>query len=332
MNKQRTNLIYLAGVLCLVLCALASVMYGAKSVNLESVLGAFWSTDAAAFDVNVVKARIPRTVFGILAGSALGISGALMQAITRNPIADPSILGVNTGASLFVVCGISFLHINNGNQYIWLAFTGAAVTAMFVYGLASVGHGGATPIKLALAGAAANTALQSLVNTVMLPSTQVMDQFRFWQTGSISGASWEDIAVMLPYLVIGIAASFALAPSLNTLALGDEVATGLGLNTQRIRGLSALFGVLLCAATTALSGPIGFVGLMIPHLMKLLLGPDMKKILPMSALGGGCLLLLADVLGRLLGRPGELETGIVTAMMGAPVFVWIVRKVKVRAL
>ena len=225
-------------ILCLVLCILASLAYGAKSVGFGNVIEAFSGKDD--FLTSVIMARIPRTVFGIFAGAALAVSGALMQAITRNPIADPSILGVNTGASLFVVCGIAFFHIQTGIQYIWLAFAGAAVTAVFVYGLASLGHGGATPMKLALAGAAAGTALQSLVNTVMLPNTQVMDQFRFWQTGSIGGATWQDIRLILPYLLIGFAVSFWLAPSLNTLALGDDVATGLGLHVTRIRAISIL--------------------------------------------------------------------------------------------
>lgn len=328
--KKKIVIISLAGFLCLLLCILLSLTYGARSVGLTGVIAAF--SGEGGFAAGVVMARIPRTLFGLLAGASLAISGALMQAVTRNPIADPSILGVNTGASLFVVCGIAFFHINTGPQYIWLAFTGAAVTAVFVYGLASLGHGGATPIKLALSGAAAGTALQSLVNTVMLPNTQVMDQFRFWQTGSISGADYADIRLILPYLLTGFAISFFLAPALNTLALGDDVAAGLGLHVTRIRALAALAGVLLCASTTALAGPIGFIGLMIPHLIRLLVGPDMRKILPLSAVGGSCLLLLADVAGRILGRPGELESGIVTALAGAPVFIFIIRKVKVRSL
>lgn len=316
----------------LLLCIFASISLGAKTIGFEEIIQGISGSLEDSFEAKVVRARIPRTVFGLLAGAALSVSGALMQAVTRNPIADPSILGVNTGASLFVVCGISFLHIDNGNQYIWLAFLGASLTAVFVYGLASAGYGGATPLKLALAGAAAGTALQSLVNTVMLPRSQVMDRFRFWQVGSIGGASWEDIRLMLPYLAVGFLLAFCLAPSLNTLALGDETATGLGLHVTRVRALSALAGVLLCAASTALAGPIGFVGLMIPHLMRIFLGPDMRYILPFSAVGGGCLLLLADVAGRLLGRPGELESGIVTALAGAPVFLFIIRKVKVRAI
>lgn len=330
MISKKTVWISAVGILCLLLCSLASIAYGAKSVDFAAIREAFYGIDS--FSASVIAARIPRTVFGILAGAALAISGTLMQAVTRNPIADPSILGINTGASLFVVCGIAFFHINTGIQYIWLAFAGASITALFVYGLAYLGHGGATPMKLALSGAAAATALQSLVNTVMLPNTQVMDQFRFWQTGSISGATWNDIRVILPFLLIGFIISFLLAPSLNTLALGDDTATGLGLHVTKIRALATLSGVLLCAAVTALAGPIGFIGLMVPHLVRLLVGPDMRKLLPLSALFGSCLLLLADVTGRIFGRPGELESGIVTALVGAPVFIFIIRKVKVRSL
>ena len=215
---------------------------------------------------------------------------------------------------------------------IWLAVIGATLTAFLVYGLASIGYSGATPLKLALAGAAAGTALQSLVNTVMMPNTQVMDQFRFWQTGSIGGATWNDIFTMLPFLATGFIMSVILAPSLNAMALGDEMASGLGINVFVVRLTATLAGVLLCSATTALAGPIGFVGLMIPHLIRSLSGADLRWLFPMSALAGSALLIIADVSGRVLGRPGELEVGIVTALLGAPVFIYIVRKVKVSVL
>lgn len=332
MRRSRIVVAVTGGFICLFVCMLASVAYGSKVISFQNVIKAIFDSNIDTFEANVVRARIPRTIFGVLAGSALGVSGALMQAITRNPIADPSILGVNTGASLFVVVGISFFHITSGTQYIWLAFLGASLTAVFVYGMASTGYGGATPIKLALAGAATSTALSSLVNTVMLPSSQVMDEFRFWQAGSISGSGWSDIALVLPYILIGFLIAVIVAPSLNAMALGDEVATGLGVNIKKIRGISALAGVLLCSSTTALAGPIGFVGLMVPHFVKLLIGPDLKKVIPISALGGSCLLLIADVIGRVLGRPGELEVGIVTAMIGAPVFILVVRKAKVRTI
>ena len=332
MNKKRLIAICVLMTVVLLGCILLSIGCGVRSVSIESIIGAVIKNNAPTIEVNIVLARIPRTVFGVLAGAALGISGLLMQSITRNPIADPSILGVNTGASLFVVSGIAFLHIKTGNQYIWLAFAGAALTALLVYGLASVGNGGVTPIRLALAGAAASTALQSLVNTIMLPNTQVMDEFRFWQVGSISGASWDDIRLMFPYLMLGFVIAFCLIPSLNVLALGDDVATGLGVNVNLIRGLAAFSGVVLCASVTALAGPISFIGLMVPHLVRTVVGSDLKKNMPLSAVSGSCILLLSDVLGRILGRPGERESGIVTALIGGPVFIFIIRKVRVRSI
>ncbi|MCR5754949.1 MAG: iron ABC transporter permease [Acetatifactor sp.] len=331
MIKRRMLLLI---ILLFTLCCsmILSVSFGTKSIQIEDILGAFGIGDVTTFGSEVVRARIPRTVFGVLAGAALAVSGGMMQSITRNPIADPSILGVNSGASLFVVCGIAFLHVNNNITMIWLAFVGATLTAFCVYGLASIGYSGATPLKLALAGAAAGTALQSMVNTVMMPDTQVMNQFRFWQTGSIGGATWNDIYTMLPFLTVGFGLSLMLSPALNTLALGDDMAVSLGINVFAVRLLGTLAGVLLCSATTALAGPIGFVGLMVPHLIRAVLGPDVRWVLPLSALAGAGLLILADVLGRLFGRPGELEVGIVTAILGAPVFVAIVRKVKVSTL
>lgn len=332
MKNKKFIFISLLSIFCLILCILLSITYGVKSVGLQDIIDAFLNKNSEKYEIHVILTRVPRTVFGVLAGAALAISGALMQAVTRNPIADPSILGVNTGASLFVVFGMAFLHINTRNEYIWLALAGATITSIFVYGLASAGSGGATPMKLALAGAAASTALQSLVNTIMLPNAHVRDQFRFWQVGSISSATWQDIRLVLPYLMIGFLLSFSLTSSLNTLALGDDIATGLGLHVTRTRAFASFAGILLCGATTAFAGPIGFIGLMIPHLTRLLLGSDMRKLLPLSAIYGSCLLLLADTAGRILGRSSELESGIITALIGAPVFILIIRKTKVRSI
>ena len=329
MNKKRIIIPGCLGLMMLALSIFLSVAFGARTTTMETVLRTIFDKTFESFEANVVRARIPRTVFGVLAGAGLGVSGVLMQAITRNPIADPGILGVNTGASLAVVVGMAFFHISAGTEYVLLSFIGAIVTAVFVYSIASFGYGGVTPMKLALAGAATSTALGSLVNTIMMPNDRVMDQFRFWQVGSIGGTGWDEIKIIMPYILAGIAIAIILAPALNAMALGDEMATGLGINVKLVRGIAAFSGVLLCSTVTAFAGPIGFVGLMIPHLMKLLVGQDYRCIVPMSALGGSCLLVLADVIGRVLGRPGELEVGVVTAMIGAPVFVAIVRKAKV---
>lgn len=322
-------------ILCLALLsvmAIFSISLGAKSIAFSKVIEVLLGNDPDSLEQAIILQRIPRTIFGILAGGALGISGALMQSITRNPIADPSILGVNTGASLFVVAGIAFFNITVAYQYIWLAIIGAGVTAVFVYSVASMGKDGATPLKLALSGSAVSIVLGSLVSTIMLPNNRVMEAFRFWQVGSIGSATWENIMLISPFLVVGFIISMFISGYLNNLALGDEAATALGTNVVMTRTIGALSSVLLCGATTALAGPIGFVGLIIPHIIRLIFGSEMGKMLPLSFLGSAILMLVSDVIGRIISLPGETEVGIVTAVIGAPVFILAIRKGRVKSL
>ena len=322
-------------ILCLTLLsimAIFSISLGAKSIAFTKVIDVLLGNDPDSLEATIILQRIPRTVFGILAGGALGISGALMQSITRNPIADPSILGVNTGASLFVVAGIAFFNITVAYQYIWLAIIGAGVTAVFVYSVASMGKDGATPLKLALSGSAVSIVLGSLVSTIMLPNNRVMEAFRFWQVGSIGSATWENIMLISPFLVVGFIISMFISGYLNNLALGDEAATALGTNVVMTRTIGALSSVLLCGATTALAGPIGFVGLIIPHIIRLIFGSEMSKMLPLSFLGSAILMLVSDIIGRVISLPGETEVGIVTAVIGAPVFILAIRKGRVKSL
>ena len=322
-------------ILCLALLsimAIFSISLGAKSIAFTKVIDVLLGNAPDSLEATIILQRIPRTVFGILAGGALGISGALMQSITRNPIADPSILGVNTGASLFVVAGIAFFNITVAYQYIWLAIIGAGVTAVFVYSVASMGKDGATPLKLALSGSAVSIVLGSLVSTIMLPNNRVMEAFRFWQVGSIGSATWENIMLISPFLIVGFIISMFISGYLNNLALGDEAATALGTNVVMTRTIGALSSVLLCGATTALAGPIGFVGLIIPHIIRLIFGSEMSKMLPLSFLGSAILMLVSDVIGRIISLPGETEVGIVTAVLGAPVFILAIRKGRVKSL
>ena len=322
-------------ILCLALLsimAIFSISLGAKSIAFTKVIDVLLGNDPDSLETAIILQRIPRTVFGILAGGALGISGALMQSITRNPIADPSILGVNTGASLFVVAGIAFFNITVAYQYIWLAIIGAGVTAVFVYSVASMGKDGATPLKLALSGSAVSIVLGSLVSTIMLPNNRVMEAFRFWQVGSIGSATWENIMLIIPFLIVGFIISMFISGYLNNLALGDEAATALGTNVVMTRTIGALSSVLLCGATTALAGPIGFVGLIIPHIIRLIFGSEMSKMLPLSFLGSAILMLVSDIIGRIIRLPGETEVGIVTAVLGAPVFILAIRKGRVKSL
>lgn len=322
-------------ILCLALLsimAIFSISLGAKSIAFSKVIDVLLGNVPDSLEAAIILQRIPRTVFGILAGGALGISGALMQSITRNPIADPSILGVNTGASLFVVAGIAFFNITVAYQYIWLAIIGAGVTAVFVYSVASMGKDGATPLKLALSGSAVSIVLGSLVSTIMLPNNRVMEAFRFWQVGSIGSATWESIMLISPFLIVGFIISMFISGYLNNLALGDEAATALGTNVVMTRTIGALSSVLLCGATTALAGPIGFVGLIIPHIIRLIFGSEMSKMLPLSFLGSAILMLISDIIGRVISLPGETEVGIVTAVLGAPVFILAIRKGRVKSL
>lgn len=320
------------GFVLLGLSVFLSLSLGSRMVGLQEVMDGLFRQNIDSYEANVVRKRISRTVFSLFCGAALGVSGALMQAVTRNPIADPSILGVNTGASLFVVFGIAFLNISSAHQYIWLALAGAAITSVFVFGIGSLGRSGATPIKLVLAGAATTAALSSLVIAIMIPRSHVMDQFRFWQVGSVGSATWDGIATFIPFLLIGILIAILSAPALNALALGDAIATGLGVRIGILRLVAALGAVLLCGAATALAGPIGFVGLLSTHVMRLVLGPNLRFVIPMSAISGAVILTISDVSGRVIGSPGELEVGVVTAFIGAPLLIILAMRSKVSSL
>jgi iron complex transport system permease protein len=332
MKKKNILLCCVLAIVLTILAVFLSIWIGARVIPFHEILQILQQKSDDELLISVVNARIPRTIFGLLAGGALGVSGAIMQSVTRNPVADPSILGVNTGAALFVVIGIVVFHISLPQQYIWLALAGAAITTIFVYGIASLGKSGITPIKLALSGATVSTAFGSIMNTILLPDADAMNKYRFWSIGSVGAASWDSLKLLLPFFVIGIVLVIVLSPYLNIVALGDEMASSLGVNVKVIRFLSCVSAILLCGATTALAGPIGFVGLMIPHMLRLLIGSNMKVILPLSILCGGSLLLLSDVIGRIVGRPGETEVGIITAIIGAPVFIFIIMKVKVKSL
>lgn len=321
----------LVAIAALGLAAVASVAFGVRSVGWSDIVAGVGG-QAETFAQAAVEKRVPRTVLAMIVGAALGMAGAVMQGVTRNPLADPGILGVTTGASLAVVSGIAFFGLSSPSAYIWVAIAGAAVAATFVYVVGSLGRGGATPLKLALAGAATSAAFSSLISAILLPRIDVMNQFRFWQIGGVGGATYPRIMLVLPFLAVGALICLAAARGLNSLALGDDVAAGLGEHVTRTRIFAAAGAILLCGAATAVAGPIAFVGLAVPHLCRLLVGVDHRWLLPFSTVVGAALLTAADLAGRLVARPEEVDVGIVTALLGAPVFIWIVRRQKVRAL
>ena len=317
----------------LLLLVLASIAYGSKSIPLGTVLDAVFAHDPTNDDHLIVQSlRVPRTLIGVGVGVALGLAGAVMQGVTRNPLADPGIFGVEAGAALAVVVGIHVFGIGSLTGYVWFAFLGAGIASVVVYGLGSMGRGGATPVKLALAGAAMAALLSSLTSAVLIIDITTLDQFRFWAVGSLSGRDAEIARQLVPFLLAGVILSFACARGLNTLALGDDVAVSLGERVQRTRLLAALAVVVCSGAAVAAAGPIGFVGLTVPHVARAICGPDYRWMLPWSLLLAPSLLLAADVVGRIVARPGELQVGIVTAFIGAPFFVVLVRRRKLADL
>ncbi len=318
------------GVLIAVLAGvvLLSLAVGSRTIAPGTVLGALFAFDPGNGDHAVVGSRLVRTVVGLVVGLALGLAGTSMQGVARNPLADPGILGINAGAALAVVAGIFLFGAAGVSHYLWFAFAGSAVAAVVVYAVASLGRSGATPVKLALAGAAMAAGLGSLMSAMLVSSQDSLELFRSWQVGALAGKSWESILSVLPFVVVGVVILLCTGRLLNTLALGDDMARGLGQRPGRGRAISALGIVLLCGSATALAGPIAFIGLVVPHLLRGLVGPDYRWLLPLSVVAAPAILLLADIVGRVTLLPGEVPAGILAAMLGAPVFIAVVRRGK----
>lgn len=329
--RRLRGLWLVAALLALALLCAMSVSIGTRDTAWADIFAAL-DGRTETISQAAVSIRIPRTLLAVLAGAALGLAGAVMQGVTRNPLADPGILGVNNGASLAIVVGIAWFGITSAEAYVWTAILGAGAAASFVYTIGSLGRGGATPLKLALSGTATSIAFSSLVIAIVLPRNDIAGGIQAWQIGGVGGATLERTASILPVLAVGFLISLASARKLNLLALGDDLAAGLGESVVFARVTAALGAILLCGATTAVCGPIGFVGLVVPHLCRILVGIDHRWLLPFSATVGACLLVGADILGRIVARPAELDVGIVTAMIGAPFFIWIVRQRRVREL
>lgn len=316
----------LAGVIVL------SVMVGDRFLGPDDVYAAARRFTGSDTDRVIRYLRFPRTMAGLLAGIGLGLAGAVIQGVTRNPLAGPGILGVNSGAALAVVVAIGLLGIHSLGGYVWFAMAGALVATVVVYFVGSVGRGGATPVKLALAGAAISAFLGSVTSAITLLDISTLNEFRFWVVGSLGRADVPVISQAWVFILAGTALALALASSLNQIALGDELATTLGTKVNLIRLVAALAVMLLAGTATAIAGPIAFVGLVVPHMARAIVGSDYRWILPWSMVLAPTVLLLADVIGRLVVRPDELQVGIVTALVGAPLFIALVRRRKLAEL
>ncbi|WP_152190931.1 FecCD family ABC transporter permease [Georgenia satyanarayanai] len=330
LTRRRLLALAAATVVLLVVLA-ASLALGARDIPLGTVVEALTNRVPSDNDHNVVlDQRLPRTVTGLLVGAALGLAGTVMQGVTRNPLADPGLLGINAGASLAVVLAITGLGITSPSGYVWFAFAGAAAAMVVVYGIGSTGRSGTTPVKLALVGTALTAGITSVLTLLLLGSTSATNTYRFWAVGSLagrgSGTGADVVLTLLPFLAAGATLALLSGRALNLLSMGEDLARGLGLNIRRSRLFAVLAAVLLAGAATALAGPVVFIGLVVPHIVRPLTGPDYRWILAFAVVVGPALLLVADVIGRLVAPPGELEVGLVVALVGAPVMIAIVRR------
>ena len=316
----------------LLLCLLASIRFGAAEVGNGDVISAFTDYDGSEEDLIVRTLRVPRALIAALVGASLAVAGAIIQGLTRNPLADPGILGIEAGAALAVVIAIYLFGASSLSTYALFAFLGAALSAVTVYSLASLGRGGMTPMKLTIAGAALGGVaffggglLSSLTTAILVLSQQTLDEVRFWLAGSVAGRDFALLLEVLPYIVVGLLLAFALSRQVTALTLGEDVAAGLGQRTALVKLAAAVAVILLAGSSVAIAGPIWFVGLVVPHVARFFVGVDYRWILPYSALLGAILLVSADVAARLVIQPQEVPVGVMTALVGAPFFIYLAR-------
>jgi iron complex transport system permease protein len=331
--RARRRLGTLLGTASLIVLAVLSIVWGSRPIPFAVVWEALSSFDGAN-DAHLIitELRVPRTVLGILVGAALGTAGAVMQAVTRNPLAEPGLLGVNAGASAAVVTAIVVAGSANVSSYIWAAFLGAGAAAVAVYALGGAFSQGANPVRLVLAGAALSVVLGAYTSAVVLNDQSAFGTFRFWSVGSLQGRGWDTILAVVAFVVIGMLGALVLARPLNALAMGSDVGTALGVSVRWTTIAAAGLIVLLAGSATAAAGPIGFIGLTAPLIARSIVGPDYRYVLPFSCLIAANVLLAADIVGRLVAFPGEVQTAIVMAIIGGPFFVAIVRRRKLATL
>lgn len=317
----------------LALTAVLGLGLGSNRIDPATVVSAIFAYDPSNNDhLVVVLSRVPRIALGVVVGAALGLAGTLMQSVTRNPLADPGILGVNAGASLAVVVAIAFLGVDSVSGYIWFAFVGAAAAATLVYALGSARGNVGTPVRIALAGTAVSIVIGAITQMILLSNEAAFNSFRFWSIGSLQGRDYDVILTVLPFIAIGILASLALIAPLNAITLGDDVAVALGTHTTAARFGVAFAVVLLAGAATAAAGPIGFIGLGAAHIARSFTGNEHRRLIPASVVLGATILVVADTLGRASVAPAELQTGVAAALFGGPLFIALVRSRRVAAL
>ncbi len=319
----------ITGCLVLLACLVISVAYGVADISWQTVYESLISFDNSREHLIIRTIRLPRSLLAMIVGASISTSGAIMQGITRNPLADPGILGINAGAVFAVVMAIFFFGASSPSSYVWYAFAGAGITAVTVYFLAALGRSGITPLNLTIAGAAIAAFLASLTTAMLIVSQQTLEEIRFWLAGSLAGADKSLILQILPYVCLGMILTLMISRQITILSLGEDVARGLGQQTVWVKIVAAVCVLLLNGSAVAVAGSIGFIGLVVPHLVRFWVGVDYRWILPYSAVFGAILLLISDVVARSIVQPQEIPVGIMTALVGAPFFIYLAKtKVK----
>ena len=320
------------GMLVFVLAILASMIIGSRAIPLSDIADAIRAYDPGRDTHLVIRTlRLPRTIVAILAGASLGVAGAIMQAVTRNPLAEPGLLGINAGAAIAVVIGISVFGLTSMVEYVWCGFAGAGLAGVAVFLLGRSHEAGTNPVRLVLAGAGLSVVLGSLTGIILINTpSATLDVFRNWSAGSVEGRG-TDVAIILALaMATGLAIAFAIAGSLNTVALGEDLGKALGANVRLTWAAACLCVMVLAGGATSAAGPIGFVGLLAPHIARAMMGPDQRWILPCSALYAAILLLASDVLGRVIAAPSEVAAGIVATLVGGPFLIIAARRFRLR--
>lgn len=324
-------LLFVACLLLIITCLL-SLTIGAQPLSLAAIWHAVFSFSGSLYDTIFWSYRVPRTVLAVICGAAFGVAGALTQAATRNPLADPGILGVNAGASFLVTIAVGFLGFRSIDTYIWFSFAGAIGLSAVVYLMGTRGREGTPSIRLVLSGIAISALLMGITSGMTILDPQLLDAMRLWHLGSVAGRDMAVVITVLPFIIAGLVIGLATARALNAISMGDDIAHALGVSVIRTRILVVTAITLLCGAATAAAGPVGFVGLMVPHVVRWTIGPDQRWIILLTMILSSVLLLLADVVGRVVLFPDEIQAGIITAFIGAPVLIFLARSRKVTAL
>ncbi|MEW9502523.1 FecCD family ABC transporter permease [Jeotgalibacillus marinus] len=327
LKNNRGKTFGLIGSICILLiCMGLSIVLGYTNTSIQTAIEAFQHFDGSNEHIIIQQVRLPRALIGVAIGSSLAIAGALMQVLMKNPLASPDIIGINAGASFFIVVALMFYSISSLQAFTWIAFAGAAFASCIVYFFSGMGNAGSTPMKLILAGAAIAALFSSLTQGLLVMDESALDQALFWLAGSVQGRDLDILLAVLPYLLVATILALSISPKINVLTMGEDVAKGLGLQTGTVNLTMTVCFVLLAGGSVAVAGPIGFVGIIVPHIVRTLVGTDFRWILPYCGVLGGILLLLADIGARYIIMPEEVPVGVMTAFIGTPFFIYIARK------